>query len=52
LHPKVRCAKKVDGQKVQSCRDTIEKIVRPETYQNDSDLERWLKVLETNMHCY
>jgi hypothetical protein len=36
---------------VQNCRDTIEKILRPETYQNDSDLEWWLKVLETNMHC-
>jgi len=48
---KVRCRQKIGGQKVQNCRDTIEKIMRPETYQNDSDLEWWLKVLETNMHC-
>ncbi|KAF4415007.1 DUF1766-domain-containing protein [Fusarium austroafricanum] len=40
------------GQRVYNCALTINEIVNPDVYLNDSYLEGLLKVLETNMYCY
>ncbi|KAK4071117.1 hypothetical protein Purlil1_13512 [Purpureocillium lilacinum] len=45
------CGERIGGQRVQNCVATIAKIVRPEVYQNDTQLGLFLKILETNMFC-
>ncbi|KAM6513241.1 hypothetical protein FALCPG4_015693 [Fusarium falciforme] len=46
-----RCEHRIGGQRVNNCALTIDKIVNPDVYLNDSYLEGLLKVLETNMYC-
>ncbi|KAF5965916.1 hypothetical protein FCOIX_12720 [Fusarium coicis] len=47
-----RCKHRISGQRVYNCALTINEIVNPDVYLNDSHLEGLLKVLETNMYCY
>ncbi|KAM5383829.1 hypothetical protein ACJZ2D_001818 [Fusarium nematophilum] len=46
-----RCEHRISGQRMGYCALTIDEIVNPDVYQNDSYLEGLLKVLETNMYC-
>jgi hypothetical protein len=46
------CRQKMGGQKVQNCAKTIDEIVKPEAYLNDTELTYLLKVLAENAFCY
>ncbi|KAJ0128674.1 Obg-like ATPase 1 [Fusarium oxysporum f. sp. albedinis] len=47
-----RCKHRISEQRMYNCALTIDEIVNPGVYLNDSYLEGLLKVLETNMYCY
>jgi len=46
-----KCMVAIGGQRVQNCTKTLRKIIEPEIYLDDSNLEYLLKVLEINMYC-
>ncbi|CAG2014930.1 unnamed protein product [Fusarium graminearum] len=45
------CKQEIGGQRVKNCISTLDEIVKPQNYRNDSYLDGFLKVLETNMYC-
>jgi hypothetical protein len=47
-----RCKNGIGGRKVQNCSKTIDEIVKPEVYLDDTSLDGFLQVLETNMYCH
>ncbi|KAF2468404.1 DUF1766-domain-containing protein [Lindgomyces ingoldianus] len=46
------CQRRIGGQKVQNCTKTIDEILQPEVYLDDTYLEALLKVLQANMYCH
>ncbi|KAL2844339.1 T5orf172 domain-containing protein [Aspergillus pseudoustus] len=46
-----RCLQKLGGQKVQNYQKTINEIVKPDTYLDDSELHFFLEVLQHNSFC-
>ncbi|KAJ5720863.1 DUF1766-domain-containing protein [Penicillium malachiteum] len=46
-----QCGKRIGGQKVRNIRKTIDEIIRPEVYMNDTNLGYLLQVLEANIYC-
>ncbi|KAL4862456.1 hypothetical protein BDV12DRAFT_207201 [Aspergillus spectabilis] len=47
-----RCRLRIGGQKVQNYRKTINEIVKPDTYLDDSELDFFLQVLRHNSFCF
>ncbi|KAL4750404.1 hypothetical protein BDW72DRAFT_175836 [Aspergillus terricola var. indicus] len=47
-----RCRSKMGGQKVQNYQKTINEIVKPVTYLDDSELDFFLQVLQHNSFCF
>jgi hypothetical protein len=45
------CQERIGDQKVRNCERTIEEIVRPEFYLDDTCLDGVLRVLQANMYC-
>jgi hypothetical protein len=46
-----RCKLTIGGQRVHNCRRTLEQLVDPEVYRNESFVNTYLKVLEVNRYC-
>jgi hypothetical protein len=46
-----RCERGTGGQRMSNCALTIDEIVKPDIYQNDSYFEGLIRVLEKNIYC-